>query len=109
MAVPDAPALRDTEAISRRAWIWHGLFAAGLGIPTAIAAADPSTGLGARTATVALATVWAGLYLLLVRGVDDWDGLGGSRIFLGYFAVSVVFAIVLIQRNPAYFLLLYAL
>lgn len=109
MVVPGAPALRDTEAISRRAWIWHGLFAAGLGIPTAIAATDPATGLGARTATVALAAVWAGLYLLLVRGVEDWDGLGGSRMFLGYFAVSVVFATVLIQRNPAYFLLVYAL
>lgn len=109
MVVPDAPALRDADAINRRAWIWHSLFAASLGIPTAIAATDSSTSLGVRTATVALAAVWAGLYLLLVRGVEDWDGLGGSRILLAYFAVSIVFAIVLIQRNPAYFLLVYAL
>lgn len=105
----DAPAPRNAEEPSRRAWIWHSLFAASLGIPTAIAASDPSASLGTRTATVALATVWAGLYLLLVRRVTDWERLGGSRMFVGYFAVSLVFATILIQRNPAYFLLVYGL
>lgn len=111
MVVPDsdASAVRAGDALNQRAWIWHSLFAASLGIPTAIAAADVSASLGTRTATVALATVWAGLYLLLVRRVEDWDGLGGSRMFVGYFAVSLVFATVLIVRDPAYFLLVYGL
>ena len=72
---------RDPEATERRAWIWHILFAASLGIPTGLAATDASTGLGTRTATVAVAALWSAAYLVAVRRHDAFDDLAPRKVF----------------------------
>lgn len=98
----------SADAAVRRVWVWHALFAVSLLIPTAITAADTTVALGPRTATVAIAVAWAGLYLAYVQRVDDWDRLR-RRDAIGYFVLAIGFAAVLIVRRDIYFLVIYAL
>ena len=99
---------RSVDAAVRRVWVWHALFAVSLLIPTASTATDTSVGAGARTATVAIAAVWAALYLAFIQRVGDWDRLR-RRDATGYFVLAVGFASVLILRHAIYFLVVYAL
>lgn len=89
-------------------WVWHAVFAVSLLIPTVFTATDTTMALGPRTATVAIAGAWAGLYLAFVQRVDDWDRLG-RRDAVGYFVLALGFAAVLIVRREIYFLVSYAL
>ena len=68
-----------------------------------------SSGAMTRTATVAVAVVWAAAYLAVVRRHDELDALAGDRASATYFAVALVLAAVLVLRHPAYFLLVYTL
>lgn len=89
-------------------WVWHALFAVSLLIPTAVTATDTTIALGPRTATVAIAVAWAGLYLAFVQRVDDWDRVR-RRDAIGYFVLALGFAAVLMVRREIYFLVIYGL
>lgn len=97
-----------SDAAVRGVWVWHGLFAVSLLIPTASAATDTSVGLAPRTATVAIAAAWAALYLAFVQRVEDWDRLR-QRDATGYFVLALGFAATLMVRHDLYFLVVYAL
>ena len=85
----------------RLVWLWHGLFAATLLIPTVFALAD-----GDRLLTAALAAGFASWYWLMVaRHPDRWERPAPMVL---YWCGAIAFTVALAGQHEAYTMLLYS-
>jgi signal transduction histidine kinase len=95
----------DWEA--RWARLWHAFFYATLGLPSALAATDPSVPAGRRALTLAIAAALGAWYAVVVIAHPDWaERLQPMAVHL---AVMTVVFIVLVGRDERFFLLIYSL
>ncbi len=85
----------------RLVWLWHGLFAATLLIPTVFALAEAD-----RLLTAALATAFGSWYWLMVaRHADRWERPAPMAL---YWCGAIAFTVALAGQHPAYVMLLYS-
>ena len=87
--------------LDRLVWLWHGLFAATLLVPTVFALVD-----GDRLLTAALTAGFAGWYWIMVARHPGWWGRPVPMVL--YWCGAIAFTVALAGQHDAYSMLLYS-
>jgi signal transduction histidine kinase len=101
-------AVTERDAWDQLGWLWHGLFAATLAMPTLIAVADPDPTARSKVLVVGIAAALLLAHWLVVARHPDWWEVR-IRVLGAYWVVPCVLVALLATQHGSYTIALYGL